>query len=144
MRTLFDTSVLVAALVDQMERHEPSRRALRRYTSGANSACCSTHALAEIYSTVSALPIPRRISPQETRRIIEEALLPRVTVVPLTPEDYRTVIGSAAALGLRSGAVYDGLHVQCARRQNVDQILTYNRSDFERFDLGGIVLEMPL
>ena len=89
------------------------------------------------------MPALRRISPQETWRIIEEALLPRITVVPLTLDDYHAVIGAAAALGLRSGAVYDGLHVQCAKRQQVDQILTYNLSHFARFDLGGIALETP-
>ena len=32
---------------------------------------------------------------------------------------------------------------QCARKEGVDQILTYNLSDFERFDLDDILVAAP-
>ena len=60
MRSLFDTSVLVAALVDQLGNHEAAFRALQRYTDGEHAGCCSTHALAECYATLTALPVATR------------------------------------------------------------------------------------
>lgn len=143
MRTLFDTSVLVAALVDQLGNHEAAFRAFHRFTSGEHSGCCSTHAVAECYATLTALPVATRISPDEARILIEEAVLARLATLAIMPDDYRDVLREVAAAGLRSGAIYDALHAHCARTDGVDQILTYNLSDFARFDLGGIAVEAP-
>ena len=143
MRTLFDTSVLVTELVDQLGNHEAAFRALQRYTRGEHEGCCSAHALAECYATLTALPVATRISPDEARLLIEESVLGRLAVVPLDPDDYCAVLREVATLGLASGAVYDALHAHCARKERVDQILTYNLSDFARFDLNGIMVAAP-
>ena len=143
MRTLFDTSVLVAALVDQLGNHDGAFRAFRRYTEGEHSGYCSTHTLAECYATLTALPVATRISPEEARELIEDTILGRLAVVPLALDDYRSVLQQISVLGLGSGAVYDALHAQCARKERVDQVLTYNLSDFERFELEGIVVTSP-
>ena len=143
MRTLFDTSVLVAALVDQLGNHDGAFRAFRRYTEGEHSGYCSTHTLAECYATLTALPVATRISPEEARVLIEDTILGRLAVVPLALDDYRSVLQQISVLGLGSGAVYDALHAQCARKERVDQVLTYNLSDFERFELEGIVVTSP-
>lgn len=143
MRTLFDTSVVVAALVDQLGNHEAAFREFRRYSHGENAGCCSTHALAEVYATLTALPLKRRISPDEARRLLEDTVLGRLAVIPLGAADYRAVLRQVADRGLGSGAIYDALHAHCARKERVDQILTYNLSDFERFDLAGIPVVAP-
>ena len=143
VRTLFDTSVLVAALVDQLGNHEAAFRALQRYTSGENDGFCSTHTLAECYATMTALPVARRVSPEEARLLIEDTVVERIAVVSLGKNDYRAVLGDVAALGLSSGAIYDALHAHCARKERVDQILTYNLVDFERFELDGIPVAAP-
>ena len=143
MRTLFDTSVLVAALVDQLGTHEAAFRKFRRYSQGENAGFCSTHALAEIYATLTALPLQRRVSPHEARRLIEDTVLGCLAVIPLGSADYRAVVRQVADQGLGSGAIYDALHAHCARKERVDQILTYNLSDFERFDLNGILVAAP-
>ena len=143
MRTLFDTSVVVAALVDQLGAHEAAFREFRRCSHGEKAGCCSTHAVAEIYATLTALPLKRRISPDEARRLIEETVLARLTVIQLSSADYRAVLRQVADRGLGCGAIYDALHAHCARKERVDRILTYNLSDFERFDLDGILVAAP-
>ena len=143
MRTLFDTSVLVAALVDRLGSHEAAFQVFRRYTEGEHTGICSTHAVAECYATLTALPVAPRIAPEQARRLIEESVLRRLAVSPLAADDYRTVLREVAALGLGSGAVYDALHARCAQKERADQILTYNLADFERFDLPGIVIAAP-
>ena len=112
-------------------------------SSGENACCCSTHALAEVYATLTALPLKRRISPDEARRLVEDTVLDRLEVIPLSSADYRTVLRQVADRGLGSGAIYDALHAHCVRKEGVDQILTYNLSDFERFDLDGILVAAP-
>ena len=143
MRTLFDTSVLVAALVDQLGNHEAAFGAFSRYTADEHAGYCSTHTLAECYATLTALPVATRISPDEARLLIEETVMGRLMIVPLTSDDYRNVLRQVSALGLSSGAVYDAVHAHCARKEGVDQLLTYNLSDFNRFTLPGITLAAP-
>ena len=143
MRTLFDTSVLVPALVDQLGNHEAAFDAFQRGSNGENEGFCSTHALAECYATLTALPLQTRVLPDQARTLVNESIAGRLVVVELTTDDYRSVLHQVAQLGLASGAVYDALHARCAAKMNVDQILTYNVADFERFQLEDIVVAAP-
>ena len=70
-------------------------------------------------------------------------MIARLTVIPLGSADYRAVLRQVADRGLGSGAIHDALHAHCARKERVDRILTYNLSDFERFDLDGILVAAP-
>ena len=143
MRVLFDTSVLVPAVVDQLANHEAALDALLGYTAGAHAGYCSTHALAECYATLTALPLRRRILPAEARQLVEESLLGRLTAVPLTRDDYLDAVRRVSHGGLASGVIYDALHVRCAERIPVDRILTCNLADFERLRPAGIAVMAP-
>ena len=143
MRPLFDTSVLVPAVVDQLANHESAFGALRRYGGGEHRGCCSTHALAECYATLTALPLPSRVLPEQARILVEESIGKRLEIVQLTSEDYLHALRLVADLGLASGAIYDALHARCAVKASVDRILTYNVTDFERFQLPDIVVTAP-
>ena len=143
MRVLFDTSVLVPAVVDQLANHEAALDALLGYTESDHSGYCSTHALAECYATLTALPLRRRILPAEARQLVEESILGRLAAVPLTTDDYLAAVRRVSHGGFASGVVYDALHVSCAERIPVDRILTCNLADFERLRPAGIVVAAP-
>ena len=143
MRTLFDTSVLVPAVVDQLSNHRSAFSALRRHGGGEYWGCCSSHALAECYATLTALPLPSRVLPEQARVLVEESIGKRLQTIQLSAEDYLHVLRRVANLGLASGAIYDALHAHCAQKAAVDQILTYNVADFERFELQDIVVTAP-
>ena len=143
MRPLFDTSVLVPAVVDQLANHETAFGALRRHGAGEHRGCCSTHALAECYATLTALPLPSRVLPEQARILVEESVGRRLEIIQLTSEDYLHALRLVAELGLASGALYDALHARCAVKASVDRILTYNVADFERFQLPDIVVTAP-
>ena len=143
MRTLFDTSVLVPAVTDQLGNHEAALDALSRYTRGEHEGYCSAHALAECYATLTGLPLPTRIVPEEARMLVEEDVAEKLSVVELAADDYRNVLLSVADLGLASGSIYDALHVYCARKVEADQVLTYNVRHFERFQVPGVVVTTP-
>ena len=143
MRVLFDTSVLVPAVVDQLANHEAALDALLAYTGSEHSGFCSTHALAECYATLTALPLRRRVLPAEARQLVEESILKRLTAVPLSRNDYIDAVRRVSHGGFASGVVYDALHVRCAERIPVDRILTANLADFERLRPAGIVVMGP-
>ena len=139
---LFDTSVLVTALVDQLGNHEAAFRALQRYTRGEHAGCCSTHAtrgvLCDPHRVTCRDPHLSRRSTPPDRRLGSRTARGRASRPSRLPR-----CGQVATLGLASGAVYDALHAHCARKERVNQILTYNLSDFARFDLHDIMVAAP-
>ena len=54
--------------------------------------------------------------------LVEENVVGKLSVVDLSVDDYRNVLRQIANLGLTSGAIYDALHMDCARQVAADQI----------------------
>jgi predicted nucleic acid-binding protein len=143
VRVLFDTSVLVTAVVDQLSNHEASLACLAQSLEGPREGCCAAHALAEAYATLTALPLPRRIQPADARRLIEENFSGRLRVIGLRRADYAEAIRRVSDLGLGSGAVYDALHAVAAEKASCRRIYTYNLSHFQRLGPRGITVTAP-
>ena len=143
MTVLFDTSVLVPALVDQLANHPACFSAFVAATSDGNRGVCSTHALAECYSVLTSLPVPRRITAPEAHRLVEESILARLTVVALSTEDYRKAMRAVAEAGLTGGIIYDALHVAAARKEGCSRILTYNLRHFQALCPPEITVTAP-
>jgi len=87
------------------------------------------HALAEVYSVLSK--IPGGLSPVATRVLVGR-LARQVRVLAPLPESYLAAMERCASRGLKSGVVYDALHLVEAERAGADVFLTFNSSDFER------------
>lgn len=140
-RVFFDTSVLVSALVANHPRHDEAAERLERAHAGEIQLIISTHAIAELYSTLSALPVSPRISPKEALALIREDVLSCAEVVSLEAADYEAVISDAAEMDVSGGAVYDALHVKAARKGAADRLWTMNERDFIRLwpDHDGII-----
>jgi len=132
VRLFFDTSLLVAALVDGHPAHERALPWLQRVRSGADVGIISAHTLAELYSILTRLPIRPRIAPAAARQLIAENLLGTFEIVTLTEADYVAVLDHLMTLGITGGAVYDALILHAASKASPDHILTLNESDFRR------------
>lgn len=143
MTVLFDTSVLVPALVDQLANHPACFSAFVAATSDGNQGVCSTHALAECYSVLTSLPLRRRITAPEAHRLVEESIVPRLSVVALDMEDYREATRLVAEAGLTGGIIYDALHLAAARKAGCSRILTYNLRHFESLCPQDITVTVP-
>lgn len=129
---LLDTSMLVAALEMGHPHHKAAWPYLEKALAGETTLAISTHALAETFATLTALPVTPRVTPAEAERIVRETVLPIAQVVPLTAEDYAAVLARIGGLGLGSGAVYDALHVRAAEIAGCDELVTFNVRDFRR------------
>lgn len=143
MRVFLDTSVLVPALVDQLSNHQSAFAVFHPYTGDGNRGYCSTHALSETYSALTALPLPRRISSIEARMLIEESIFDRLEVVELDKGDYLNAIRNVSVRGLTSGIIYDALHVEAAKKASCSRIYTYNIDHFEALITEGISVSSP-
>jgi len=91
----------------------------------------STHSLAETYSVLTSLPLPKRISSVEARMLIEESILKRLHIVKLGIHEYLNALSNVSSKGLTSGMIYDVLHMEAAKKASCTRIYTYNIEHFE-------------
>jgi predicted nucleic acid-binding protein len=132
MKVLFDTSVLVAAMVEAHARHETALPWLEKARTGEVGYFVSAHTLAELFSVLSTLPTSPRPTAAIARRLIHENVERSARVVPLGRHDYSAVLRDMADLGLCGGIVYDALIARAARKAKVERLLTLNPGDFRR------------
>jgi len=121
-----DSSVLVAALVEDEPAHECCLRLLR----GKHLVAWS-HALAETYATLTGGRLGIRVSPAVGSGLIEASLLPRLQLIELRGQELMDAIRGTDAVGARGGAVYDFLHLTAARNASAKILYTLNTRHFE-------------
>ena len=132
MKVLFDTSVLVAAIVQPHPMHSRALPWLKRAKAGDGEYVVASHTLAELYAVLTTLPVVPRISPGLAWRLIREDVERTVMVVALSAADYRITIRRVVELGLTGGVLYDALLVRVAQKARVQRLLTFNLEDFKR------------
>ena len=143
MKVFLETSVLVTAVVDQLPNHDAALSCYIKYTRGRHSSVCSTHALAECYATLTALPLARRVQPAEARLIIEENFIAQMEITDLTSENYVEAIRRVSDLNVSSGVVYDSLHLVSAEKARCQRLYTYDLRHFERLRPKGVQVSVP-
>ncbi len=98
---------------------------------GSLTGVVSAHALAELFSVLTRMPVNPPITPPQAARMIER-LRPFFLVVA---EDEGVVVAATdrcSAVGAASGAVFDAIHVLTAEVAGVDALLTFNERHFRR------------
>ena len=128
MKEFFDTSVLVAAFHRGHVHHGPSIKRLAQ--ADATHSACAIHTFAELYATMTALPVKPLIPPEQVFLFIQEARQ-RLSPVSLDPEEYYDTIQKASERGLASGRIYDALLLSCAAKSEAQIIYTWNLRHFQ-------------
>lgn len=132
MKALFDTSVLVAALLQAHPRHARALPWLRRAKAREIELFVSSHSLAELYAILSAIPTRPRLSPTQVGRLVRENVEATAHLVSLSSADYVATVERASEMGLAGGIIYDALIARAAEKSAVDHLLTFNEADFLR------------
>jgi predicted nucleic acid-binding protein len=127
VKNFFDTSVLMAALLGGHIHHEPSVRLFA--SADAKESACSAHTLAELFATLTAIPVKPMIPPEQAVLFLED-IRQRLTAIPLASRDYFETIHDAARQGLSGGRIYDALLLRCARNCKAEIIYTWNLKHF--------------
>jgi len=144
VKVLFDTSVLVAAMIEGHPRHEQCLPWLQRGRAGKLDFLVAAHTLAELFAVLSSYPARPRLSPAIAARLVRENVLAGARVVALSASDYGTVIGRMAEQSLAGGIVYDALVARAAAKAGADRLLTLNPRDFLRaWPEGSAVIASP-
>ena len=132
MKTLFDTSVIIAALVESHPVHERAFPWIKQARENQFELVVASHTLAELYAVLSTLPLKPRISSSVAWRLIKENVESTAKVISLTPAEYVSTIKRLSDIGLIGGTIYDALIAGVAQKAKVDRLLTLNIDHFKR------------
>lgn len=127
-----DSSVLVAALIEDEAAHEECLRLLR-----GKDLVVWTHAVAETFATLTGGRLGIRVAPTVAATLIRDSIVPRLRLLELSGTDILDVINRAEAVGARGGAIYDLLHLSAARRASAASLYTLNVRHFSTFARSG-------
>lgn len=130
MKVLYDTSVLIAAILVEHSNHAAALSKLELATSGEVQGY-PTHSLAELYSVMTRLPPPLRVTPEEAVAILTD-LTEYIEPITLVAADYQRAIALMAQLNLPGGGIFDAVIAQAALKASVDCLMTFNAKDFVR------------
>jgi|SRR5688500_11291438 len=132
----FDTSVLVAAFDDRDRFHQS---AFSVFAENAERGAIAVHTIAETFSILTARRGWRASHASEIL-IVNTAFLEKIF---LDSAEYLQTCERAEELGVRGGAIYDALILECARKAKAKQIWTLNARHFLLFapELSGVICE---
>lgn len=130
MKFYLDTSVLIAASVQEHTHHAPAIQALDAMLLEGHKGYVSAHSLAEFYSVLTRTPFIPAIYPSEAWQMLEVSILPHVKIVALSGAEYKDLVRQCATEGHVGGRVYDAVHLRCARKAKCDRLYTFNVKHF--------------
>ena len=99
MKILFDTSVIIAALVESHPMHQRAFPWLKRAKERHFELIVASHTIAELYAVLSTLPTKPRISPAAAWRLIHENIEAIGKIVSLTATEYSSIIKKISERG---------------------------------------------
>jgi len=103
MKILFDTSVIVPALIISHLKHNQSFPWLKRAISKEFDLIVASHTIAELYAVLTSIPVTPRITPSLALRLIYENIETKAEIINLTSPDYIDTIRFIGSLGLTGG-----------------------------------------
>ena len=144
MKILFDTSLIIAAVVESHPMHVRAFPWLKKAKAKDFELVVASHTIAETYAVLSTLPIKPRISPSVAWRLINENIVSISKIVSLTPAEYSFTIKQISELGLVGGITYDALIAKVAQKSKVKRMLTLNLEHFTRvWPDGEKIISLP-
>src|SRR6476469_9983050 len=123
MKHFFDTSMLVAAFDDQDQKHALAWPIFLRH---AEEGAMATHSLGETFSVLTG---KRGWRAQLASEVVATNTSP-LEKITLEAGEYLETLEKAERLGIRGGAIYDGLILACARRCRASDIWTLSTRHF--------------
>ena len=127
----FDTSILLAGLVEMGDVSLPAQRILDDSARGAlPRPLTAWHCCLEFYSVATRLPAGLRLEPELARRLIDEEILVRFQVHDLPGDSRLRFLADAANDRVTGGRIYDAHIAEIARLAGARTVVTDNGRHF--------------
>lgn len=131
MKVAFDSSVIIAGTHDLHPHHGRAIVWIDAVVAQRFTGMVTWHALAEIWSVLTRMPAPARLSSEQALRVVR-----RVQGVfqlqPMEPAVYDEALQRCTDRGFASGVVFDALHLVGAEHAGANALVTFNGADFLR------------
>ena len=135
----FDTSVLLAGMIDFGESARPAQRIFDAIADGRiASPHTAWHCCLEFYAVSTRLPEEFRLSPDDCWRLMEEELIARFRIHQLPGKAGKSLFQAAAAEGTVGGSIHDAHIAEIARQVGSKVVVTDNRRHFTSLLSRGI------
>ncbi len=134
MKVLFDSSTLIASMVESHPKHDQALPWLRRAHKKEFDLVVSAHSLLEIYSVLTKAPFKPKISAASAYRLIASNIKTIATIEFLNSDDYFDLLKLVSSTDIKGGIVYDALIYLCAKKSNSKKLVTANAKDFNKFN----------
>jgi predicted nucleic acid-binding protein len=144
MSVFFDTSVLLAGLVDFGPPSAPAQSLLHRVAEKEVPAPATAwHCCLEFFSVATRLPPEFRVSPGDAVRLLQEEVFARMMVHELPSADRTAFLAAAGQDFVAGGRVHDAHIAAIARASAAEVVVTDNRRHFLAALRYGIRVETP-
>ena len=144
LTVFFDTSVLLAGLVDFGPQSAPSQSLLHavaeKQLTGIGTAW---HCCLEFYSVATRLPAEFRLKSADAAQLVDDEIFGRMAVHDLPAHDRVAMLKAAARDGTAGGRIYDAHIAEVARTAGAAVVVTDNRRHFIAALRHGIRVETP-
>ncbi len=135
---------MVASLCAWHEHHEQAARAIEQRLDSGEVLVVAAPALVETYAVLTRLSPPHRLSPADSRALLEANFIgDGVETVALDGPAYQRLLQGAPARGIAGGRIYDAVIVACGLAGRVDALLTFNERQFRSLAVQGITIVVP-
>jgi len=144
MSVVFDTSVLVAGLVDFGPQSAPAQTLLHAVAERRlEKPSTAWHCCLEFFSVVTRLPPEYRLTAPDAVALLEEEVFARIAVHDLPPGARPPMLRAAARDGIGGGRIYDAHIAEVARAAGATVVVTDNRRHFLSALRYGLRVETP-
>jgi predicted nucleic acid-binding protein len=131
VEVFFDTSVLLAGLIDLGPQSGPAQSVLHAVAEKTIRAPGTAwHCCLEFFSVATRLPPEFRLRPEDAARLLEEEIFGRMTVHDLPAADREQMLRFLASDRITGGRIHDVHIAEIARSAGARVIVTDNRRHF--------------
>jgi predicted nucleic acid-binding protein len=142
--SFFDTSVLLAGLVDFGAGSAPSQAILHAVAEKRVTAPATAwHCCLEFFSVATRLPPEFRVTPSDATILLEHEVFARMAVHDLPAAHRIQMLQAAARDGVVGGRIYDAHIAEVARVAGASVVITANRRHFLSALRHGMRVETP-
>ena len=131
MTVFFDTSVLLAGLVDFGPQSAPAQLLMHAVAEKRlNPAATAWHCCLEFFSVATRLPPEFRLSPDDAVLLLQEEVFSRLMIDDLPSSGRAPMLQAAAQDAITGGRIYDAHIAEVARALGASVVVTDNRRHF--------------
>jgi predicted nucleic acid-binding protein len=135
----FDTSVLIAGVLDLGPASEPAQRIMTAVAAGAlGRPRTAWHCCLEFYAVCTRLPEELRLTPAQASQLLASEIRQRLEVVGLPARAWAGFWDRVEAERVAGGRVYDAHIAEVARTHKARVVVTDNLRHFTSLTTAGI------